>query len=112
MKNNIKLALGALAVATGLATTAQAADLAAYRGQLIDLGAINGVAYYTVENGGYRVIATLANADSNAVRFEAVLADGQTVVLSSPAAPGEMPARIEISRKDDRVQVLQTPVMN
>jgi hypothetical protein len=105
-------AFAALAAAVVLAGTVQAADIPAYHGQIIDLGAVNGVAYYTVEKGGYRVVATLADANSNAVRFEAVLAPGQAVVLSSPAARGGMPARIEISRHDNRVRIQNAPVTN
>lgn len=109
---NFKLAFAALALAAGLATSVQAADLAAYRGQSIDLGNVSGVAYYTVEKDGYRVVATLADRDSKAVRFEAVLAAGQSIVLSSPSAVGEVPARIEISRNADRVEVQAVPVTN
>ncbi len=109
---NFKLIAAALGIAAGCATVAQAGDLAAYRGQSVDLGSVNGVAYYTVEKDGYRIVATLADSDSNSVRFETVLASGQTVVLSSPAARGEAPTRIEISRKDDRVQVHKMPVTN
>ena len=109
---NFKIALVALGLAAGLATSVQSADLAAYRGQSIDLGNISGVAYYTVEKDGYRVVATLADRDSNSVRFEAVLASGQSIVLSSPAARGDAPARIEISRNDDGVKVQSVPVTN
>ncbi len=110
--NKFKLILAALGMAAGLATTAVAGDLAANRGKNIDLGAINGVAYYTVEKDGYRVVATLADANSNAVRFETVLVPGQAVVLSSPTKLGEAPARIEISRYEDRVEVQKLPVTN
>ena len=109
---NFKLIIAALGIAAGLATTAQASDLAAYRGQSIDLGSVNGVAYYTVEKDGYRIVATVADADSNAVRFETLLVPGQTVVLSSPATRGETPERLEISRNNDRIQVQKIPVMN
>ena len=109
---NFKLIIAALGIAAGLATTAQAGDLAAYRGQSIDLGSVNGVAYYTVEKDGHRIVATFADADSNAVRFETLLVPGQTVVLSSPAARGETPERLEISRNNDRIQVQKIPVMN
>lgn len=108
----LKIALAALAAAVGLVTTAQAAELVAYRGQSLDLGAVNGVAYYTVEKSGYRIVATLADADSKAVRFEAVLAPGQSMVVSSPSAYGEAPVRIEISRQGDNVQVLKAPMTN
>ena len=108
----LKLLFGALGLAASLATAAQAGDLAADHGQDIDLGTVNGMAYYTVEKDGYHVVATLADADSNAVRFEAVLVPGQAVVLSSPAVRGKAPARIEISRFDDRVQVRKLSATN
>ncbi len=91
---------------------ATAGDLTAYRGQPIDLGGLNGVAYYTVETAGYRVVATLADTDSKAVRFEAVLSPGQSVVLSAPGEVGKSPARVEISRRDDRVSVTARPLTN
>lgn len=109
---SFKIILSAAAIAVGLATTAQADDLAANRGQSIDLGAINGVAYYTAEKDGYHVVATLADADSNSVRFEAVLVSGQSVILSSPAARGEAPTRIEIRRSDERVDVQKVTATN
>ncbi len=107
-----KMTLAALAATAGLFSSVQAAELVAYRGQSIDLGTVSGVAYYTVEKSGYRIVATLADADSKAVRFEAVLAPGQTMVLSSPSARGEAPVRIEISRQGDRVEVQSAVVTN
>jgi len=109
---NLKITFAALAAAVGLVATAQAAELVAYRGQSIDLGVVNGIAYYTVEKSGYRIVATLAASDSKAVRFEAVLAPGQSIVLSSPSALGEAPRRIEIGRQGDHVEVLKGPVTN
>jgi hypothetical protein len=106
------IAAGALAIALGVATSAGAETLAAYRGQPIDLGGINGTAYYTVEKGGYRVIVTLAEPGSKAIRIETVLARGQSVVVSSPAAIGEAPARIEISRRGSGVEVQKATVVN
>lgn len=110
---NFKFALVALIAAAGLVTCAEAAEVAAYRGHPIELGSVAGVAYFTVEQGGYRVVATLGDADGETtVRFEAVLARGQSVVLSSPAVRGGAPARIEISRIGERVEVTSAPVMN
>lgn len=111
--NKFKYALAAIGAAAGLVTSVQASEIAAYRGQSIDLGSVAGVAYYTVEQGGYRVVATLADFDNKAaVRFEAVLAPGQSVVLSSPAARDGNPARIEISRIGERVKVESNSATN
>ena len=109
---NLKKTLVAIVALAGVATAAQAGDLAAYRGQPIDLGVAKGVAYYTVDKAGFRVVATLADAESKAVRFEAVLSEGQSVVLSAPAPQGQAPVRIEISRHGDRVEVLQGAITN
>jgi hypothetical protein len=76
----------------------------------IDLGAVSGVAYYTVERGGFRVVVTLAQRGEDAtvpVRFEAVLAPGQSVVLSTPRGAGIPPDAVEISRHADTVLVRQ-----
>ena len=78
--------------------------------QGIDLGAVSGVAYYTVEHDGFRVVVTLAQGGEDAmasVRFEAVLAPGQSVVLSTSRGVGTPPDAVEISRHADTVLVRQ-----
>jgi hypothetical protein len=79
------------------------------RAQRVDLGAVAGIAYYTVERDGFRVVATLAHRGEDAaaapVRVEAVLAPGQSVVLSSPRGAGTPPDAVEISREADAVLV-------
>lgn len=98
------LAAAAL-VATGLAP-ARAAEIGAGAGRSIDLGTLAGVAYYTPEARGYRVVVTLApRAAAPALRFETVLAADQSVTLSTPRALGDAPEAIEIARVGDGVQV-------
>lgn len=82
----------------------QARDIEA---QGIDLGAVSGVAYYTVEPDGFRVVVTLAQGGEDAVplRVEAILAPGQSVVLSTPHGVGEAPETVQISRQADTVLV-------
>ncbi|QPF88713.1 hypothetical protein [Bradyrhizobium commune] len=73
--------------------------------QSIDLGDVSGVAYYTVEPGGFRVVTTLAQgASGNPIRFVSVLAPGQRVVLSTPTHANA----IEISRNGDTVLIRNT----
>lgn len=110
--NKIAASIVALGLAANFAGAASAEQLTAYRGQKIDLGGVAGTAYYTVEKGGYRVVATLADAGSNVVRMEAVLAPGQSIVLSSPAEVGAPPARIEITRREGGIEVQKAPVTN
>jgi hypothetical protein len=78
--------------------------------QGIDLGAVSGVAYYTVEHDGFRVVVTLAQRGEDAtvpVRLEAVLTPGQSVLLSAARGAGSPPDAVEISRHADTVLVRQ-----
>ena len=96
----------ALALAS-IGSAAHAEGLKPAQGQNIDLGAVSGIAYYTVERDGFRVVATLAQEgqDGAPVRVEAVLAPGQSVVLSTPRGAGTLPYAVEISRRADAVLV-------
>lgn len=110
---NIRTIVLAASLATaGLAGPAIAQELAPARGHSIDLGTVNGVAYYTVENGGFRVVATLGQENGKPVRLEATLGPGQSVVLSTPTEPGTAPARVEITRDADDLQVHAVAVTN
>jgi hypothetical protein len=92
------------AAAFGIASlaTARADDLRPMQGKSIDLGGVSGIAYYTVERDGFRVVATLAQSEAGTpVRVVSVLAPGQRVVLSTPQPAGA----VEISRDGDNVTV-------
>jgi hypothetical protein len=92
----------ALAAALALLTLgpAHAEGLKPFQGQVIDLGDVSGVAYYTVEHEGFRVVATLAKKDEDAVpvRVVATLAPGQSLTLSTPH---------EASAPDDAVEIIR-----
>lgn len=107
-----KIALASLAALAGAAGPVAASELHAYRGQSIDLGSATGVAYFTLEEDGYRVVATIADEDSKAIRFEAVLAPGQSLVLSAPAPVGQTPVSIRVSREGNSVQLVKLPLTN
>ncbi len=89
------------------ASAVQAQSLKPVQSQRIDLGQVAGDAYYTVEHDGYRVVATFAERGGAAtpMRFEAVLAPGQTVKFSTPRAAGTPADAVEISRRNDQVLV-------
>lgn len=71
----------------------------------IHLGDISGVAYYTVEPGGFRVVTTLAQGETGApIRFVSLLTPGQHVVLSTPTRAGVL----EISRTGDNLIIRDT----
>jgi hypothetical protein len=85
---------------------AHAAELRPLQASGIALGELAGVAYYTRENDGYHVVATLAAGENAApVRFAATLLPGQKTTLSVPRAGGRDAASVEISRIGDRVIV-------
>jgi hypothetical protein len=93
-----------LAIAFGIAslTAAQAEGLRPIEGKSIDLGGISGIAYYTVERDGFRVVTTLTQGETGTpIRVVSVLAPGQRVILSTPQQAGA----IEISRKGDSLLV-------
>ena len=109
MKNNI-LAFAVLALVASAPAVAQADTLVPARGRTVDLGGVNGVAYYTVEKSGFRVVATLAEPGNTPVRMEAVLAPGQSMLLSAPKGRGEEATQVEIARRNDELHVT-TPAL-
>src|ERR1700731_2788445 len=104
-----------LAAALALAAIgpAQAEGLKPLQGQVIDLGDVSGVAYYTVERDGFRVVATLAKKDEDAVPVRVVvvvLAPGQSLTLSTPHEAGTPPDAVEIMTRADTALVHKAPV--
>ncbi|MFE1599380.1 hypothetical protein [Methylobacterium sp. ID0610] len=97
--------LAALA-ASSLIGSAAADAVKPARATSIDLGPLAGVAYYTVEPKGYHVVVTLApRAAAPALRFEAVLAEGQGVTVSTPRQTGAEARSVAIRRDGDAVSV-------
>jgi hypothetical protein len=93
-----------LAAAFTLASlgAAHANGLRPIEGRSIDLGDVSGVAYYTVEPDGFRVVTTLAQGETGTpIRFVSVLAPEQRVVLSTPHQTGAL----EISRNGNSLLV-------
>lgn len=89
-----------------LLTTAQAGELLPMAAQVIALGSVSGVAYYTVQPDGYRVVATLAGGpESTSIRYIATLVPGQSVLVSVPQAVNEPPLEVAITRNGDTVSV-------
>jgi hypothetical protein len=85
---------------------AHAGELKPFQSREIDLGAVSGVAYYTVERDGFHVVATLAEGITGTpVRVQAILVPGQSVVLSTPRSVGAAPVAVKFSRHGDEVLV-------
>lgn len=110
--NAFKSILAAATFTALFGASVQAADLSADKGEKIDLGTVQGVAYYTVEKEGYRVVATLASSNKEAFRFVAMLKPGQTVTLSTPTSVNAVPKQVEISRNGNRVDVRANALTN
>ena len=104
---NIKQTTLAAALALAFIGPAHAEGLKPFQGQVIDLGDVSGVAYYTVERDGFRVVATLAKKDEDAVpvRVVVVLAPDQNLTLSTPHEAGAPADAVEIIRRADTVLI-------
>lgn len=108
----LSIALLSTTLVLGWATTPFAAELRPSRPSTVDLGSFRGSAYYTVEKGGYRVVATLAAVNTGAdqpqvIRLVTTLNADQTVHLSVPGTLGTdgREATVAFSRQGDRVEV-------
>jgi hypothetical protein len=85
-------------------TPLHAGELSAAAGESIDLGRFCGVVYYTSEDDGFRVVATIADGEAGLpVRFSATLADNHTTTISVPGELGEAAHTLEISRSGDKL---------
>ena len=82
---------------------AHAESLRPIQAKSIDLGDVSGVAYYTVEPEGYRLVATLGT--DTPVRFVATLASGQSVTLSTPRMLGQLAVEVRFMRRGDELFV-------
>lgn len=95
-----------LLLATGLVGAAHAEQLDPMQATSIELGAITGVAYYTIADDGFRVVATLAAGEAGTpMRFISTLTSGQGVLVSVPRALHETARQLEIKRNGDIVTV-------
>ncbi|RAI58116.1 hypothetical protein [Roseicella frigidaeris] len=101
----LRSTLLAAGLALAAAAPAPAQELKPIEARRIALGEAAGIAYYTVEPEGYRVVVTLAVPDAAPLRLETRLAAGQSVLLSAPRGPDAPAEQIEISRRDDTVLV-------
>jgi hypothetical protein len=91
---------------------AAAAELAPGSGHSIHLPDFTGVIYYTIEQDGYRVVATLASGpEAPPIRFISTLGPGQRVVISVPGAAGKPSKDFEIVHDGDALLAYAWPYM-
>jgi hypothetical protein len=87
-----------------------AGELVPGRANDVHLGGFDGVVYYSVEQDGYKVIATLASgANALPIRFISTLAPGQRLVISVPRSADQPPIDFEILR-DGEALLVSDPV--
>jgi hypothetical protein len=74
--------------------------------QKVDLGALAGVAYYTVELDGYRLVVTLQAPESGTpFRVVTTLAPEQAVTLSVPRGAGEPSVDVRFVRNGEGIEM-------
>jgi hypothetical protein len=101
--------LAAIVLAATASLPARAAELRPMQGVSLQLGELHGIAYYTVEEAGYSVVATLAGQEGAPVRFESTLLPGQKVVVSILGHRGSQGQMVEFARQGHRMLVDTTP---
>ena len=103
MKMGIAILASCAVAAVFVAGGVHAETLKPIQGRSIDLGTLAGIAYYTVEPEGYRLVATLGS--DTPVRFVATLAPGQSVTLSTPRMLGQLAVEVRFMRRGDELFV-------
>jgi hypothetical protein len=85
----------------------RAEQLQPVQARSIGLGAVSGVAYFTANPDGDRLVATLVGSATAApIRVVATLAAGQSVTLSVPRGVGEPAIEVTFVRRGDSVFVI------
>ena len=94
------------AVLLWFGATAQAEVIQPIQAVSIPLGDVTGVAYYTVQPDGYRVVVTLAaGQETTPIRVVSILTSGQKMVVSTPGPVGSEAKEIEITRVGEELIV-------
>ena len=75
------------------------------QGLVFSLGAAIGVAYFTLEPAGFRLVATIQGAEGSPVRFTATLAPEQAATVSVPGKVGEQATEVSFLRRGEQLVV-------
>jgi hypothetical protein len=101
MSSYIVLAMLCLA-----ATPALADELYPMEAKSISVGGFRGIVYYTHEQDGYHVTATIAEGESGLpVRFEATITERQKLTITVPRRLGEQSYVVELLRVDGKLVI-------
>jgi hypothetical protein len=93
-----------LAAAVLHAPPAAASEFEPVTAQALDMGSFQGVAYYTEEEDGLRLVATVAAGEAS-FRVISTLAENQTVTLAVPQTVDQTEQVISFLRVGDRLHV-------
>jgi hypothetical protein len=102
-----RIALFAAVVASaGVGGPLRAEPFKPIQAQKVEIGPLTGVAYYTVEPDGHRLVLTLQTRESDTpFRVVATLTPGQTVTLSVPLGAGEPAIDVRFTRDDEQISM-------
>jgi hypothetical protein len=92
-------------------STFQVEEISPGQGFSFVLGGTVGVAYFTSETEGLRLVATVKSANGIPLRFVATLAANQTVTIALPREVGQDAIEVNFLRRGERV-VVKTPSRN
>ena len=95
-------------VASGVVSAASAQTLKPIKAEIIELGGTHGSAYFVPEADGYHLVATLASGDAQPIRFNTVLADGQSASVSVPGPSGGASKEVTFQRTSEQLIVRQS----
>ena len=102
----LKMSLAYACSLAALMGIGHAGELLPMHAQSIALGQVTGIAYYTVEADGYRVVATLANGpEGTPIRYVSTLTSGQSILLSVPQGVQKPAFEFQIRREGDSITV-------
>ncbi len=98
--------IAALGAITLLPAHAGAEQLAPGSLDIVHLGSVSAMTYYTAEQDGFRVVTTIQEDGHDTpvpVRLIATLQAGQRTIISVPAEPGVKAWALELVREGDRL---------
>jgi hypothetical protein len=98
-----------IALAMGL-SAAHADELKPLAAERVSIGGMEGVAYFSNEPDGFRVVTTLVEGENGKpIRMIATLVDGQSIRLSVPGDVDQAEEAVELFRDGD-VLVVRDPL--
>ncbi|MFO1091139.1 MAG: hypothetical protein U1E46_16310 [Hyphomicrobiales bacterium] len=93
----------------GSAATAQAFEIKPIQSAQIELGNVEGVAYFDMVGSKCRLVATVAQQDGTPIQVTAMLDQNEELTISVPGPVGYPAQEVGFTRKGDVVEVSAPP---